>query len=600
MNHKEQQARGVAFRRICRYAPGLEVLLHYQSSWLGNDIAAGLSVAAIALPVGIAYSDLAGVPAVVGMYSAIFPLLAYALFGSSRQLMTGPDAATCIIVAASLGPLAGGDAQLYLTLMVALTLMTGILYIIGGMTRLGFIANFLSLPILAGYLNGIALIILTGQLPKLCGYTSSTSEILSQWIEFIDKLPRTHLPTLALGLVLLAAMVVLRRLSPRLPAALVVVVAGIVAVSALGLHRHGVAILGQVPAGLPGLHLAPVDPDKLRNLFVDAAGITLVSFTSGVLTAKSFARLNRYDIDANQELIAFGAANLAAGIAQGFPVTGADSRTAVNNTMGGKSQMAGIVAAAAMLLVLFFLTDPLGYVPVSALAAVIMVSAAGLFDFATLRELYRSSRRELLLSVMTTLGVLLLGVLDGVLLAVVLSLLWLLAIGSRPHDAVLGRAPGIKGFHDITDYPGATTQPGLILYRFDANLVFFNVDYFRERVRSIIAAAETPVEWFVVDASAVNVVDVTALHKFGELREELAARGILLGAARVKRNLMRFFDPEWARDRFDKQTSLRFTTLKSAVHAFNQRVEMAPSPGQAGTRTPETVDTKNDNPSAVP
>ena len=599
MNH-EQRARGGALRRIYRYAPGLESLLRYRSSWLGSDIAAGLSVAAIALPVGIAYSDLAGVPAVIGMYSAIFPLLAYALFGSSRQLMTGPDAATCIIVAASLGPLAGGDTQLYLALMVVLTLMTGILYIIGGVARLGFIANFLSLPILAGYLNGIALIILAGQLPKLCGYNGNATYIFSQGVEFARKLPEAHLPTLVLGLGLLVAMVVLRRLSPRLPAALVVVVAGIVAVTAFGLHQHGVAILGQVPAGLPGLHLAPIEPDKLRSLFVDAAGITLVSFTSGVLTAKSFARLNRYDIDANQELIAFGAANLAAGIAQGFPVTGADSRTAVNNAMGGKTQMVGIVAAAAMLVVLFFLTDPLGYVPITALAAVIMVSAVGLFDFATLRDLYRSSRRELLLSVATTLGVLLLGVLHGVLLAVILSLLWLLAIGSRPHDAVLGRVPGMKGYHDITDYPEATTVPGLVLYRFDANLVFFNADYFRERVRSIIAASATPVEWFVVDASAVNVIDITAVHKFDELRKELEARGIQLGTARVKRTLMRFFDPEWARNRFEQRATYRFTTLKSAAQAFNRREAEAASPEHAGTGTPATVDRKNDNPSSVP
>jgi high affinity sulfate transporter 1 len=599
MNHNELQARGGAFRRLCRYAPGLRSLLSYQPSWLGSDIAAGLSVAAIALPVGIAYSDLAGVPAVVGMYSAIFPLLAYALFGSSRQLMTGPDAATCIIVAASLGPLAGGDTQLYLALMVVLTLMTGTLYIIGGVARLGFIANFLSQPILAGYLNGIALIILTGQLPKLCGYTSRATDAFSELAEFAHTLPHAHLPTLMLGIGLLVVMIMLRRLSPRLPAALVVVVAGIVAVSTLGLHQHGVAILGQVPAGLPGLHLAPVDPDTFRSLFVDAAGIMLVSFTSGVLTAKSFARLNRYDIDANQELIAFGAANLAAGIAQGFPVTGADSRTAVNNTMGGKSQMVGIVAAAAMLVVLFFLTGPLGQVPITALAAVIMVSAVGLFDFATLRDLYRSSRRELLLSVMTTLGVLSLGVLHGVLLAVVLSLLWLLAIGSRPHDAVLGRVPGMKGFHDITDYPEATTVPGLVLYRFDANLVFFNADYFRERVRSIIDASATPVEWFVVDASAVNVIDITAVHKFEELREELAARGIVLGTARVKLNLMRFFEPEWARQRLDQQAIYRFTTLKSAVHAFKNRETRAASTEQTDPVTPPTVDTENDNQSAL-
>jgi MFS superfamily sulfate permease-like transporter len=250
-----------------------------------------------------------------------------------------------------------------------------------------------------------------------------------------------------------------------------------------------------------------------------------------------------------------------------------------------------------MLVVLFFLTDPLGYVPITALAAVIMVSAVGLFDFATLRDLYRSSRRELLLSVTTTLGVLLLGVLHGVLLAVVLSLLWLLAIGSRPHDAVLGRVPGIKGFHDIADYPGATTVPGLILYRFDANLVFFNADYFRERVRSIIAAAETPVEWFVVDASAINVVDITAVHKLDELREELAGRGIILGTARVKQNLMRFFDPLWVRERLEQHAAYRFTTLKSAVRAFNNRAAEATPP--VTTPLPR-VDMMNDNPSEVP
>jgi len=593
MNREQQQ---VSRRRLYRFAPGLEALLHYQPAWLGRDIAAGLSVAAIALPVGIAYSDLAGVPAVVGMYSAIFPLLAYAVFGSSRQLMTGPDAATCIIVAASLGPLAGGDTRLYLALMVVLTLMTGVLYVIGGLARLGFIANFLSQPILAGYLNGIAVIILTGQLPKLCGYSSSVDEIFSKWAEFPEKLPHSHLPTLILGICLLAAMVVLRRFSPRLPAALVVVVAGIAVVAALELDQHGVAILGRVPAGLPDLHLAPVAAEKLRSLFVDAAGITLVSFTSGVLTAKSFARLNRYDIDANQELIAFGAANLFAGIAQGFPVTGADSRTAVNNAMGGKTQLVGVVAAAAMLAVLFFLTAPLGYVPITALAAVIMVSSVGLFDFATLRELYRSSRRELLLSLATTVGVLLLGVLKGVLLAVILSLLWLLAIGSRPHDAVLGRVPGIKGFHDITDYPGAVTVAGLVLYRFDANLVFFNVDYFRDRVRSIIAAADPPVEWFVVDASAINVVDTTALQKVDELREELAARGIVLGTARVKRSLTRFFDPQWMRRRTAEYAAYRFPTLKSAVHAFNTRRETAQIPAQSDRETPRSADTGNDNP----
>lgn len=563
-----------------KFMPGLGIFRRYERSWLRSDLGAGLSVAAIALPVGIAYADLAGVPAVVGMYSAIFPLLAYALFGSSRQLMTGPDAATCIIVAASLGPLAGGDPERYLALMVILTLMTGILYVVAGFSRLGFIANFLSQPILTGYLNGIALIIIAGQLRKLFGYSGEAEEFFPKLTEFIVQLDHSHLPTLVLGLGLLAALLILRRIAPRLPAALVVVVAGIIMVVMLGLDQNGVAVLGSVPAGLPSLHIATFESATFKMLFADAAGIALVSFTSGVLTAKSFARRNRYEVDANQELIAFGACNIASGLAQGFPVTGADSRTAVNNAMGGKTQLVGVVAAAAMLVILFFLTGPLGYVPTAALAAVIMVSAVGLFDFRELRNLYQASHRELLLSVGTTLGVLILGVLPGVLLAVALSLFWLLTVVSRPHDGVLGRVKGIKGFHHVADFPDAITIPGLILYRFDANLVFFNADYFRDRVRAVILASKTPVEWVVVDMSSVNVVDITAVQKFEELREELAARGIILATARVKRGLSRFFNHDWGVKHRERHAQYRFHTVKSAVRAFNMRpdAEVSPAP----------------------
>ena len=553
------------------FMPGLSVFTHYDRSWFRSDLAAGLSVAAIALPVGIAYADLAGVPAVIGMYSAIFPLLAYALFGSSRQLMTGPDAATCIIVAASLGPLAGGDTERYLALMVMLTLMTGILYVLAGLSRLGFIANFLSQPILTGYLNGIALIIVVGQLQKLLGYSGEADEFFPKMTEFVDKFDQSHLPTMLLGLGLLTLLIVVRRVAPRLPGALIVVVVGIVMVVTLGLDQDGVAVLGSVPAGLPTLHLAMPGSADLKTLFGDAAGIAMVSFTSGVLTAKSFARRNRYHIDANQELIAFGASNIASGIAQGFPVTGADSRTAVNNAMGGKTQLVGVVAAGSMLLILLFLTEPLGYVPTAALAAVIMVAAVGLFDLAELRSLYETSRRELLLSVGTTLGVLILGVLPGVLLAVALSLFWLLTVVSRPHDGVLGRVKGIRGFHNTKDFPEATTIPGLVIYRFDSNLVFFNSDYFCDRVRATITSAETPVEWVILDASSINVVDITALQKVHELREELAAQGIVLATARVKHGLWRFFSYEWSKNQRETNAKLRFHTVKSAVRAFNKR-----------------------------
>jgi len=363
------------------------------------------------------------------------------------------------------------------------------------------------------------------------------------------------------------------------------VVAGIATVAALGLDQNGVAVLGDVPAGLPSLHFVRFDPGVLSDLLFDAAGIALVSFTSGVLTAKSFARRNRYEINANQELVAFGACNIASGLAQGFPVTGADSRTAVNNAMNGKTQLVGIVAAGAMLFILFFLTEPLAYVPTAALAAVIMVSAVGLFDLAELRNLYSISYRELLLSVGTTLGVLILGVLPGVLLAVALSLFWLLSVVSRPHDGVLGRVAGMKGFHNIADYPEAITIPGLILYRYDANLVFFNADFFRDRVREVIAAAKTPVEWVVIDASSINVVDVTAIQKVGELREELAARGIVLAHARTKRNLARFFNRDWLMEHRARRMQYDFPTVKSAVRAFKRRnkeaAEQPPHASQA-------------------
>ncbi len=549
-------------------APGLLALSGYRPAWLPKDIAAGLSVAAIALPVGIAYADLAGVPPVIGMYSAIFPLFAYALFGSSRQLMTGPDAATCILVAATLAPLAGGDPERYAALLLALTVITGLLYLLAGAGRLGFMANFLSQPILTGYLNGIALLIIVGQFPKLFGYSGISADFPGRVAELFERFDQAHWPTAFLGAGMLVLLVLVMRFLPRLPGAFVVVALSIVLVKALGLDQMGVTVLGEVPAGLPALVLPSFDPAVFGDLFGAAAGLVLVSFTSGVLTAKSFARRNGYEISANQELIGFGACNLASGMAQGFPVTGADSRTAVNNAMGGKTQVTGLVAGGAMLLVVVFVTEPLAWVPTTALAAVILVSAVGLFDLADLRLLYRTSKREFLMSVATTVGVLLLGVLPGVLLAVALSLIWLLSVESRPNDAVLGRVAGRKGFHSVADYPGAKTIPGLLLYRFDSNIIFYNADHFKARVRAAIAAQSTPVEWVVIDASPVNIVDVTGLRKIDELRAELAKDGVSLYFSRVKRHLESFFTADFAKERRKAAKKYRFQTLKPAINAY--------------------------------
>jgi MFS superfamily sulfate permease-like transporter len=398
------------------------------------------------------------------------------------------------------------------------------------------------------------------------GYSTDAHEFLPSMIEFFDSLGDAHLPTAALGFSLLALLLAIQRLMPSLPVPLIVVACGIGAVAMLDLGEHGVALAGAVPAGLPAPAWTWFDLPTYRSLLGDAAGILLISFTSGILTAKSFARRNRYGVDADQELLALGAANLAAGLGQGFAVTGADSRTAVNDAMGGRTQLVGVVAAGAMLVVLLFLTEPLALVPTAALAAVIVVSALGLFDVRGLLELAAMSRREGMLALATTIGVLVLGVLPGVVVAVVLSLFWLIAIAMRPGDAILGELPELGGFHSLADYPEARTRPGLLLYRFNANVVFFNADYFCACLCAAIHATPAPVRWVVVDLSPVSFVDATALQRFDQLREELAGQGISLAVAHAKRQLGRAFERRWLAQRRGRTRS--FPTLRAAVRAF--------------------------------
>lgn len=560
------------------------MLARYDRRWLPRDLLAGLSVAAVALPVGIAYADIVRVPVIIGIYSAIFPLLAYAIFGSSRQLIIGPDAATCLLVAASLATHAGDDPQRYLALLPVLTLLTGVVYLVASVCRLGFIANFLSLPILTGYINGIALIILVGQLPKIFGYRSDAHDFVQQFGEFFQRWDGGNTAAMWLGLSIVVGLLILKRVSPILPSALIGVVAGILAVVILDLQARGVAVTGALPSGVPTPQLPVVELGAYLDLVQDAVAIMLVSFAGSMLTAKTFAQRNRYTVDANQELTALGIANLLGGLFQGFAVTGADSRTAVNNVVGGKSQLVSIVAAGAMLLVLLLIPGPLGLVPTAALGAVVFVAALGLFDIGGLSLLSRMSWREGLLSIVTTLGVLMLGVVPGVGIAIALTLVWLLMVASRPKVAVLGRVSGIDGHHSTADYPHAETVPGLLVFRFESNLLFFNTDYFGDRLRAAIAASPTPVSWVVVDASPVNWIDASALQYVWELHAELAARGITLGFAGVKQSLRRPFNPGWARSRISESPIALFATLAAAVAAFE---------GQQSATAKETRGAKN-------
>jgi len=514
-------------RGIARFLPGVVALAHYDRAWLRPDLVAGVSVAAVAVPIAIAYAQLAGVPPEYGLYASILPLVAYALFGTSRQLILAPDAATCAIIAAVVTPLAGGVQDRYLALTMTLSIITGVVCIASGLARLGFLTTFLSRPILSGYLNGIAISIICGQLGKLFGFALTPAGSFRQVAEFVSKLDQTHAATLAVGLGVFVGLRVLKRVAPKFPAPILAVVAGIVLSQVLRLGDRGVALLGAIPAGLPGLRAPDLDPRDLEPLAYGALGLALISFNSAMVTARGFAARNHYEIDANQEFIALGVADIGAGLLQGFAVSGADSRTAVNDSVGGKSQLVGLVVAGLLVVTLLFLTGPLAALPITVLAAVLIHSAIGLFDFASLARLRRINPREFNLSIVTLLGVITVGVLPGVGVAVGLALIHLVASTSHPHDAVLGRAAD-GDYRDLSRDPDARPVPGLVIFRFDSRLLFVNADHFKARVRAVVADAGHGVRGLVLDATAIASMDSTGAAALGELCAELADRGVLL------------------------------------------------------------------------
>lgn len=552
-----------------RFVPGLSILTDYPASWLRPDVVAGLSVAAIQIPTAIAYAELAGFPPETGLYASVLPLVAYALFGSSRQLIVGPDSATCAMVAATLLPFATGDPNRYVDYSVVLALMVGAFSIVGGLARVGFLADFLARPILTGFLNGIGLSIIGGQLGKAFGISLTSREFLPQVWEWGSRLGDTHGLTLALTASLVVVIVALKRLAPRIPGPLAGVVLGGVVAYAFDLASRGVRLVGAVPSGLPDLHLPAVDPGDLRSLAMGALGITLVSYCSAMLTARSFAARNHYDIDANQDLVALGAANMVAGLSRGFVISGADSRTAVNNAAGGKSRLAGLFAAAATALAVLFFTGPLRYVPSAALAAVLIMAGVGLLDIATVKRLRAITRFEFRLSIITTLGVLIVGVLPGIVIAVTLAIVKLLAVGARPGDAILGEIPGQDGYHDTAEHPDAKTVAGLLIYRFDAPPLFFNADYLKQRIRAAVAASPARPAWFLYSAESANVMDFTGAEALDQIREELTAQGIVFAIARPRALFDVMFRRTGLADRIG--AARIFSSVRSGVKAYEER-----------------------------
>lgn len=523
------------FSLIGRIAPGLHDLLHYQRADLPKDLAAGLAVAAVALPVGVAYAQLAGFHPAVGLYSSILPLLAYFLFGTSRQLILGPDAATCALIALTVAPMAGGDPQVYIALSALLALFAGLFCILACFLRLGALADFLSRPILVGFLNGVTVSIALGQSGKLFGFSIEQQGVVLVAIELISKFDQIHWLTFAVALLAFAVLLLAPRLIKRLPAALLAMLVAAVAVAGFDLEAHGVATLGVVPAGLPALGLPAGSlqllTEHFKPLLMAAAGIALISFSSAMLTARSFAAKNRYDIDVDREFAALGAANIASALSQGFAISGADSRTAMSDAAGGRTRLAGLFAAAAVALVLVFLTGPLQFVPVAALGAVLIMAALSLLDLGSLRRFWAIDKREFLLSLIATFGVIWVGALEAILFVVLLAVLRFVQLTARPRAEVLGSIEGMPGFHALDRHPEAAVTAGLVLFRFNGPLVFFNAGYFK---REALAAANQQgdgLRWFVLDMIPLTQLDITGIDALLDLQAELASRGVELVAA---------------------------------------------------------------------
>lgn len=552
-----------------RFVPGIGVLRCYERRWLRADVLAGITVAAYLIPQCMAYGELAGLPAVTGLW-AIMPALAlYALFGSSRQLSVGPESTTAVMTATALAPLALADPSRYATMAAVLALLVGAICLVAFLFRLGFLADLLSKPILVGYLAGMAMIMIAGQLRKVTGVPVTGTAFVAQVGSFLSNLDAIDWPTTALAAAVLVFLLVVQRVTPRLPGPLLAVLGSALVVGLTGLTDDGIAVVGTVATGVPTPQLPNLSVNDLRTLIGPALGIALVAYTDNVLTGRAFASRRGEFIDANQELLALGAANLGVGLFRGFPVSSSGSRTVLADAVGARTQLAGIVSLVTVVLVLLFLRPLLANFPTAALGAIVVYAATRLIELSELRRLWRFRRSELLLALTTTVGVLLVDILYGVLVAIVLSVLDLLRRVAHPHDAVLGRVPGLGSLHDIDDYPEAETVPGLLIYRYDAPLCFVNAEDFRQRALTTIDASPTPVEWFVLNVEAIVEVDITGADALESLRAELARRGIRMGLARLKRDLRDELTPSGLLDRIGED--MLFASLPEVLEAFAER-----------------------------
>ncbi|MFC4950743.1 SulP family inorganic anion transporter [Pseudonocardia sp. GCM10023141] len=546
--------------------PGLTALRRRDVPRLRGDLLAGLTVAAYLVPQVLAYAEVAGVAAVAGLWASVAALAVYAVLGSSRQLSIGPESTTALMTAIAVAPLAAGNADRHAALSAALALLVGGICLLGRIARLGFLADLLSRPVLIGYLAGIAFIMIGGQLGKVSGVRIDAETFPGQVAEFGTRLGSAHVPTLVLSGGVLALLILLGVLAPRLPGPLIAVLAAAAATAVLSLDRLGVHLVGAVPQGIPVPSLPAVDAPDLAGLLLPAIGVAIVGYSDVVLTGRAFAARSRAPLDADQELLALGAVNLAAGLVQGFPVSSSGSRTVIGDAVGSRSQLSSVVTLLIVVVVLVVGGPVLAAFPTAALGALVIYAAARLIDIGEFRRFARFRWSELALALATTVAVLGLGVLYGVLAAIGLSILDLLRRVSRPHDGVLGFAPGIAGMHDVDDHPDAATVPGLVVYRYDAPLFFANADDFRARALAALDAAAGPVRWLLLNMEAIVELDITAADTLTSLCEELDRREVVIALARAKQDLQADLQRGGLIERIGRDRI--YPTLPTAVAAY--------------------------------
>src|SRR5215469_1117537 len=557
----------------------LAMLRGYQRSWLRGDLIGGVTVAAYLVPQVMAYATVAGLHPVAGLWAALPALVIYALLGSSPSLSMGPEATTALMTAIAIGPLAAADSARYAELAATLALLVGVMGIAAWLLRLGFVADLLSRPVLIGYMAGVALIMIAGQLGRVTGIHVTGEEFISQLRSF-GRGARTAQPAVMLvAAAVLAFLVLLRWQWPKVPGPLLAVLLATAIVTVFSLARHGVAVVGPIPAGFPAPHLPALLPAELRVLLLPAFTVLIVGFGDDVLAGRSFARRGEI-INANTELLALGMGNIGAGLVRGFPVSSSATRTAIAVTSGSRSQVYSLVTAVTVIGVLLAARPVLARFPTAALGAIVIFAAVRLIDITAFQRLFRFRRTELGIAIAACAGVLAFNIHYGVLVAIGLSVADLLVRVARPHDAILGLVPGLAGMHDVDDYPAARTVPGLVVYRYDAPLCFANAEDFRRRALAAAEERPVPLRWFVLNVEANVEVDFTALEAMDAIRDEITRRGAVFALARVKQDLLARLNAFGLTDKIGADRL--FPTLPSAVKAYESWARHHPPGDPAG------------------